>query len=52
MAYKANSTFINRDINACINIISISDSWINLKKRPLSFCRNSNLDFENKIKQD
>lgn len=47
-----NSTFINRDINACINIISISDNWINLKKRPLSFCRNSNLDFENKIKQD
>jgi hypothetical protein len=33
-------TFINRDINACVNILNISKSWINKKIRPEVFKRN------------
>lgn len=32
-------TFINRDINACMNIITISKSWLKNKTRPNSFKR-------------
>jgi len=32
-------TFINRDINACINILNILESWIEHKTRPEQFSR-------------
>ena len=41
-----NVTFINRDMNACLNILKIAEEWINTKTRPESFCRNTNLAFE------
>jgi hypothetical protein len=36
------STFWNRDINACVNMLRLSKEWINNKKRNPLFCRNSN----------
>jgi hypothetical protein len=36
------STFWNRDINACVNMLKLSKEWINNKKRNPLFCRNSN----------
>jgi hypothetical protein len=41
-----NVTFMNRDMNACLNILNIAQEWINTKTRPESFCRNTNLAFE------
>jgi len=37
-----NSVFINRDMNACINMVNLSKEWINSKKRNENFCRNTN----------
>jgi len=39
-----NTIFMNRDINACMNMLHISESWIKTKTRPANFCRNSSLD--------
>ena len=36
-----NSVFINRDMNACINMVNLSKEWINSKKRNENFCRNT-----------
>jgi transposase len=40
-----NTTFMNRDMNACMNMLHISKSWIQSKMRPEQFCRTSNPDF-------
>ena len=40
-----NTTFMNRDMNACMNILNISKNWINSKIRPNNFCRTSDPDF-------
>ena len=40
-----NTTFMNRDMNACMNMLHISKSWIQSKIRPKQFCRTSNPDF-------
>lgn len=40
-----NTTFMNRDMNACMNMLHISKSWIHSKMRPEQFCRTSNPDF-------
>ena len=46
--YKCNGceskriTFINRDMNACMNMINISKSFINSRNRPIHFCRDNN----------
>lgn len=40
-----NTTFMNRDMNACMNMLHISKSWIQSKMRPKQFCRTSNPDF-------
>ena len=34
-----NSTFWNRDINACINMLKLTKEWINNKRRNSLFCR-------------
>ena len=36
------STFWNRDINACVNMLKLSKEWINYKTRNPLFCRNLN----------
>ena len=36
------STFWNRDINACVNMLKLSKEWINNKTRNSLFCRNLN----------
>jgi len=36
-----NITFINRDINACKNMLDLSNEWINHKTRKMCFCRKS-----------
>jgi hypothetical protein len=36
------STFWNRDINACVNMLKLSREWINNKTRNPLFCRNLN----------
>jgi predicted metal-binding protein len=33
------STFWNRDINACVNMLNLTKEWINNKKRNPLFCR-------------
>lgn len=33
------TVFINRDINACVNILNLSKEWISHKTRNISFCR-------------
>ena len=41
-------TFMNRDMNACMNMLTISHEWIKNQKRPKRFCRlskTSNPDF-------
>ena len=46
-------TFMNRDMNACMNMLSISHEWIKNQKRPKRFCRTSNPDFSfEKVKRD
>ena len=40
-----NTTFINRDMNACMNMLHISNSWIQSKIIPENFCRTSDSDF-------
>ena len=40
-----NTTFMNRDMNACMNMLHISNSWINSKIRPENFCRTQILTF-------
>ena len=40
-----NTTFMNRDMNACMNMLHISNSWIQSKIRPEKFCRTSDPDF-------
>ena len=40
-----NTTFMNRDMNTCMNMLHISKSWIQSKIRPEQFCRTSNPDF-------
>lgn len=40
-----NTTFMNRDMNACMNMLHISKGWIQSKMRPKQFCRTSNPDF-------
>jgi len=40
-----NTTFMNRDMNACMNMLHISKSWIQSKMRPKIFCRTSNPGF-------
>ena len=44
-----NITFMNRDMNACLNILKIAQEWINTKTRPESFCRNTNLEVSIKL---
>jgi transposase len=39
-----NSTFINRDINACVNIMNLCKDWITHKRRNEVFQRNFNND--------
>lgn len=39
-----NITFINRDINACMNILNISKCWLETKIRPKRYCRDFDLD--------
>ena len=39
-----NSIFMNRDMNACMNLLRISNSWINEQRRPEKFCRTLNPD--------
>jgi len=34
--------FINRHMNACMNMINISKSFINSRNRPINFCRENN----------
>ena len=39
---------MNRDMNACMNMLTISHEWIKNQKRPKRFCRlakTSNPDF-------
>ena len=36
------TTFWNRDINACVNMLKLSKEWINNKTRNPLFCRNLN----------
>lgn len=46
-------TFMNRDMNACVNILTISHEWIKNQKRPERFCRTSDPDFSfEKTKRD
>ena len=33
---------MNRDMNACMNMLYISKSWIQLQTRPAEFCRTPN----------
>ena len=33
------TVFINRDINACVNILNLSKEWIFHKTMNISFCR-------------
>ena len=40
-----NTTFMNRDMNARMNMLHISKSWIQLKNATRIFCRTSNPDF-------
>ena len=40
-----NTAFMNRDMNACMNILHISNNWIHSKIRPNAFCRTSDPDF-------
>ena len=48
-----NTTFMNRDMNACMNMLHISNSWIQSKIRPGRFCRTSDPDFSlEEVKQD
>ena len=46
-----NITFMNRDMNACINIRKISSDWINHKSRNNNFCRNTCIDSSKGEKQ-
>ena len=39
-----NITFMNRDMNACMNILDLSKQWINTKTRPEKYSRNSDYD--------
>ena len=43
-------TFMNRDMNACMNILHLSHKWINKKVRPKKFSRTSNHDLNFKEK--
>ena len=47
-------TFINRDINACMNILNISKSWLKSRTRPQAFRRiKSDYDLETtKVKEN
>ena len=48
-----NTTFMNRDMNACMNMLHLSKSWINSKIRPENFCRTSDPDFSlEEVKRD
>jgi len=48
-----NTTFMNRDMNACMNMLHISNSWIQSKIRPENFCRTSDPDFSlEEVKRD
>ena len=48
-----NIMFMNRDMNACVNMLTISHEWIKNQKRPERFCRTSNSDsFSGEIKQN
>jgi len=47
-----NITFINRDINACMNILYLSQNWINSKSRPKAFSRSSSLDPDPHVRVD
>lgn len=40
-----NTTFVNRDMNACMNMLHISNSWIQSKTRLENFYRISDPDF-------
>jgi hypothetical protein len=47
------SIFMNRDMNACMNLLRISNSWINERKRPEVFCRTPNPDLSSEgVKRD
>ena len=35
---------MNRDMNACMNILNLSKQWINTKTRPENYSRNSDYD--------
>ena len=39
-----NITFMNRDMNACMNMLNLSKQWINTKTRPEKYSRNSDYD--------
>ena len=44
---------MNRDMNACMNMLHISNSWIQTKIRPENFCRTSDPDFSlEEVKRD
>jgi hypothetical protein len=48
-----NTTFMNRDMNACVNMLHISNSWIHSKIIPENFCRTSDPDFSfEEVKRD
>jgi len=46
-----NITFMNRDMNACINILNISKDWINKRSRNINFCKNNYIDLNKKGEQ-
>ena len=39
-----NINFMNRDMNACMNMLNLSKQWINTKTRPEKYSRNSDYD--------
>jgi hypothetical protein len=47
-----NITFMNRDMNACMNILNLSKQWINTKTRPDEYSRNTDYDFHNEEKHN
>ena len=47
-----NVTFMNRDMNACMNILNLSKQWINTKTRTEEYCRLPDYDFHNEEKHN
>ena len=47
-----NVTFMNRDMNACMNMLNLSNQWINTKTRPKEYSRTPDYDFHNEEKHN